>query len=98
MEMSFRFILQAIRVLHVGNYDNEELKMIYNYVICLDKDILFDYYNTCTILTYENDLELYVEIVDALIKIYEDMEEYEKCFVLKMKKEESIEIITENKI
>jgi len=31
--------------------------------------------------------------VDAMIHIFEGMEEYEKCFVLKKKKEESIKII-----
>jgi hypothetical protein len=98
MEMSFKFILQATRILHVGNYDDEDLKMIYGYVISLDKDILNDYYNTSSIFTYANDLELYLEIVNVLIKIYEESEEYEKCFILKLKKDESLEIINENKI
>jgi len=92
MEKSFSFLLQATRVLHIGNYDDEELKMIYGYVTSLDNDILNDYYNTCTLLTYYNDLELYIEIVEALIYIYEENEEYEKCIILKNKKEESIKI------
>lgn len=93
MENSFSFLLQATRVLHVGNYDDEELKMIYGYIISLDNEILNRYYNTCTLLTYYNDLELYIEIVEGLINIYEENEEYEKCIELKNKKEESIKII-----
>ena len=93
MEKSFSFLLQATRVLHIGNYDDEELKMIYGFVTYLDNDILNGYYNTCTLLTYYNDLELYIEIVEALIYIYEENEEYEKCIMLKNKKEESIKIM-----
>ena len=93
MENSFSFLLQATRVLHVGNYDDEELKMIYGFMISLDNDVLIDYYNSCTLLTYYNDLELYIEILESLIKIFEENEEYEKCMELKIKKEESIKII-----
>lgn len=93
MEKSFSFLLQATRVLHIGNYDDDELKMIYGFVTSLDNDVLNSYYNSCTLLTYYNDLELYIEIVEALIYIYEENEEYEKCIVLKNKKEESIKIM-----
>ncbi len=97
MSISFNFILQATRVLHVGNYDEDELEMIYNFLISLDNDILNDYFNNCTILSYNNDLELYIEIVDVLINVYEEREEYEKCLTLKNKKDESITIM-KNKI
>ena len=95
-DMSFNFLLQATRILHVGNYDEDELIMIYNYLIALDNDILNDYFNTCTILSYDNDLQLYIEILDALIVIFEDREEYEICEMLKHKKDDAIEIM-ENK-
>ena len=32
IDMSFNFLLQATRILHVGNYDEDELIMIYNYL------------------------------------------------------------------
>lgn len=98
MDMSVSFLLQATRVLHVDNYDNDELTMIYNFVINLDNDILNDYNNTCTILSYDNDLELYIEIVDSLIMIFEEKEEYEKCELLLFKREESVEIINSKTI
>ena len=98
MDMSINFLLQATRVLSFGNYDDVELSMTYNYLTALDNEILNDYYNTCTILAYNNDLELYIEIVETLIIVFEEREEYEKCVKLKAKKEESINIINQNKI
>lgn len=94
--MTINFLLQTMRVLHVGNYDEEELSMVYNFIISVTDDVLNDYKDTCTILSYENDLELYMEILDICIVIFEDKEEYEKCQKLKDKKEEVIKII-ENK-
>jgi hypothetical protein len=87
------FLLQATRVLHVGNYDEEELKMVYEFIVNLDNEILNDYNNTCTIVSYDNDLQLYVEIIDSLISIFEEREEYEKCELLKYKKDDSIVIM-----
>lgn len=95
---TFNFLLQATRVLHIGNYDEDELKMIYDFMVAIDNDILNDYLNRCTIISYNNDLELYIEIVEVLITIYEEREEYEKCQILKNKKENSIELIKLNKI
>jgi hypothetical protein len=98
MDMSINILLQATRVLSFGNYDDVELSMTYNYLTALDNEILNDYFNTCTILAYNNDLELYIEIVETLIIVFEEREEYEKCAKLKKKKEESIKIININKI
>lgn len=91
--MTINFLLQSTKVLWGGLYDEEELRLIYGYVIHIDNEILNEYYNTCTIFTYENDLELYLEIVDALIKIFEEREEYEKCEILNKIKVESNKII-----
>ena len=98
MDMSINFLLQATRVLHVDNYDDDELTMIYNFMINLDNEILSDYNSTCSILTYDTDLVLYVEIIDSLIDIFEEREEYEKCELLLFKKEESLEIMNSKTI
>ena len=90
---TLNFLLQATRVLHVGNYDEEELSMVYNFITSVTDDVLSDYKDTCSILSYENDLELYMEILDICIVIFENREEYEKCQKLKNKKEEVIKII-----
>lgn len=97
MNMTINFLLQATRVLHVGNYDEEELKMIYGFMVTVDNSILNDYFNTCTILSYNNDLELYVEIIDVLISVFEEREEYEKCDLLKKRKDQSIIILNKTK-
>ena len=95
---TINFLLQATRILHVGNYEEDELRMIYDFTIELDNVILIEYLNTSSILSYANDLELYIEILEVLIGIFEEREEYEKCNVLKIKKEDSIELIKLNKI
>ena len=32
MGMSVSFLLQATRILHVGNYDDDEVRMIYDFI------------------------------------------------------------------
>ena len=93
MRMSVNFLLQATRVLHVCNYDREELEMIYNFMVSVDNEILNHYNITSSVIVYSSDLELYIEIVDALIDIFEGSEEYEKCDELKNKKEEALILI-----
>jgi hypothetical protein len=96
--MTIGFLLQSTRVLEGGIYDEEDLRMIYGYVIHIDDEILNDYYNTCTIFSYDNDLELYIEIIDALIVIFEEREEYEKCEILIKIKEQANKIINKKTI
>ena len=98
MSMPSNFLLQSTRVLHNDNYDEDELEMITNFMVAVDNEILNEYNNTCTILSYDNDLQLYMEIIDELIRVFEDREEYEKCELLKNKKDDSLEIINNTKI
>jgi hypothetical protein len=93
MSMSVNFLIQSIRVLHEGNYNEEEMTMVYNYFISVDEEILKEYNDTCTIISYQNDLELYIEIINHLLKTYEEREEYEKCDLLKQKKDLSLDIM-----
>lgn len=91
--MSFNFLLQATRVLHINEYDEMELKIIYEYITSLETDTFFNYLNKCTVIGYTNDLELYIDIVNAMIMIFEENEEYEKCQMLKLKREECEELL-----
>ena len=52
-----------------------------------NNDMIYEYINNKTILSYNNDLELLIEIIDRMIEILEETEDYEKCLVLKNKKE-----------
>jgi len=96
MYPAYNFLLKATRILQVDNYDDNDLEMIYNYVISIDYETLIDYNNNRTILIYDNDLEFYIEIIDVLTQALIDIEDYEKCQVLKYKKEECLTIM--NKI
>lgn len=91
--LKINFLLQTTRILNIGNYDEDELEMIYNFITSVDNVILNYYNESKTILTYGSDLELYVEIVDELIKIYEEREQYENCSLLIDKKQQSIKIL-----
>ena len=91
--MSINFLLQATRIIHIGNYDDTETRMIYDYLRNLDNDTLNDYFTTSSVLNYNNDLELYVEVLNKMITILENEEEYEKCQILFNKREESIDIM-----
>lgn len=94
--MTVNFLLQATRILTKGDYDDNELVMITNFVNSVDNEILSDYNNTCTVLSYDNDLQLFVEVINSLIRICEEREDYEVCELLKQKKIDS-EIIMSTK-
>ena len=96
MNITVNFLLQATRVLQVDNYDDSELEMVYKFLVNLDNIVLTVYNRTCTLPSYNSDLELYIEIIDELIRIFIEREEYEKCGLLKKKKEESLRIIKLN--
>ena len=93
MDLSVNFLLQSTRILHVGNYNEDELEMIYKFISKVDKSLLIHYLTSKTILSYDSDLELCLEIVIALVGIYEDREEYEKCIILTKKKNKIIKIL-----
>jgi hypothetical protein len=93
--MDFNFLIQATRVLNNNDYDEKELELVYDFIIMVDNELINYYYCNNSILSYQNDLEIYIEIVDTLINIFEQREEYEKCELLIYKKEFSLSIIKE---
>ena len=96
--MSVSFLLQSNKVLVERNYEYDELKMIYEFLIALDNMDLEDYYSNNKVETYNNDLELFIDTVNSLIKILEETEEYEKCHLLMNKRADAINIIEKNNI
>ena len=96
--MSINFLLQAIRLIHLGKYEDTDIRMIYDYLRNLDNVGLNEYFNSNQVLHYNNDLELCIELIIKMIKILEDREEYEKCQILLNKKEESLDIMKIKKI
>jgi len=96
-EMSINFIIQSMLILKQDNYDDDELRMVYDYLLFLDYNILFSYFMNNTVPGYENDLYIYIEVIDETIKKFELSEEYEKCSKLKLKRDESLKIINDYK-
>ena len=87
MEATFKFLLQASRLLSDGNYVDKDVSYIYDFLISVDNFELNEYFRSNTIFSYKNDLELYVEVVDFIISIYEEKEMFEKCGQLMLKKQ-----------
>lgn len=91
--MSTNFLLQALRILHSKNFTEDEIRMIYDFLKSVDDEDMNEFYNNCSLITYGCDLELYVEVIDMILKVLEESEEYEKCLILKNKKQKSLDII-----
>lgn len=90
--MSVNFMLRAIKSIHYGDVDDNDMETIFSFILKLDNDELNHYFSTNTVVSYKNDLELCIEIITSLIKIYELEEKYERCNVLLNKKKEAISI------
>jgi hypothetical protein len=98
MEENFLFLLQTAKLIKSGNYDDDDIDFINELVLSIDNDLLIDYNNTTTIKSLGNDLDFYNKVVKFLISYFEDNEEYEKCYFLKKKLDESIDIKSKNYI
>ena len=95
--MNINFIIQSLVILNQDHTD-DELRMVYDYLLFLDYNVLFSYYTNNTIRGYQNDLYIYIEVVNKTIKVFEEIEDYEKCYKLKNKRDEALKIINEVKI
>lgn len=84
-------------ILNQDNVSDDEIRMIYDYVLFLDNDILISYFYKNTIPEFDNDLHIYLLVVSETIKVFEKTEDYEKCHKLKLKKDESLLIINKFK-
>jgi len=93
MDLSIKFLLQSVKVINEKKYINQDLYLIYDFLISVDNNELIKYSKSKTILSYKNDLELYMETIKHLMKIFEDLENYEECVELKIKYEECQKIL-----
>ena len=85
--MNLFFISQAIKLFSEQLYTEDELRMIYDYLITIDNHVLDSY------ISDEKSLLLYLKALNLVIKIYENREEYEKCFLVKKKVDITINLI-----
>lgn len=91
--ISFSLLLQSIKVLDVNNHTEEDLEMVYQILSSIDNKTLIHYHNNNSIFIYDNDLDLFIEIIKIVIKIFEDKEEFERCHDLKTKYDMALNII-----
>lgn len=91
-----KFLLQTLVIFEKENHNDENINMIYKFLTNLDNEILNDYYLTNDVIPFQNNLDLCILVIDTMIKIFEENEEYEKCGYLKNKKDEAIKIINNN--
>lgn len=96
MEISVKFLLQSSRILSDKIYTEKDLTMIYNFVVSIDNLDLIEYFNSKTIFSYNNDLELFQDVCKTLLSIFEKSENYEYCHEIQLKLNES-ELIKQNK-
>ena len=96
--MNFNFLIQATKVITIGAYDESELELILNFLIAADEELLSELNDTCSLISYDNDLMLFLEILEALLVIYEDREEYEICEIIKHKIDDVHDIINKKTI
>jgi hypothetical protein len=94
--VSYDFLLQAVKILHTNQNDKYELDIVYDFIIQLTDETLLSYMEKKTIISYDNDFDLFMELIDRLIEILEDekYEEYEKCYLLLNKKEYCKKLLT----
>lgn len=91
--MRYNFLLQTTMVLGENNCNNEELDLVYNFILSIDNDTINYYNSNCSISPYINDLDLFIEVLKTTISIFEEREEYEKCQSLKNKMDEVLKTI-----
>ena len=94
MEENFLFLLQSTKLIKSGDYNQDDIDFINELVLSIDNDLLIDYNSNITISSLGNDLDFYIKVVNFLIKYFEDEENYESCFFLKKKLDESLDIKT----
>ena len=78
-------------------YNDNDLIKMYNFILSIDNSALNEYLTTKTLFSYENDLELYLEVSKNILNIFEETENYEFCFEIKKKIDYCQIIINKNK-
>ena len=96
--MSANFLYRALKTIREGNYNDNEIRMYFDYIKTFDDKKMNIFLDSYSSSEYNNDLEIYIELIDNLNEICEANEDYEKCVILQNKKKESLDIICENNL
>lgn len=96
--MPFDFLMQAVKILHKDIQTEEDIKLAYDFVMLTEMDTLEKYNKKSLIVSYQSDLELFIDIIKELLSVYEDLEDYEKCQKLLEKKNICENILYQKKL
>lgn len=93
--MSYDFLIQAVKILHNENNSKSDIDFVYDFIMETTDVTLNIYKNRTSIISYTNDFELFIEIINKLITVLEseEFEEYEKCFKLTQKRKNILFLI-----
>lgn len=93
--MSYDFLIQSVKILHNENNSKSDIDFVYDFVMETTDTTLNVYKNRTSIISYTNDFELFIEIINKLITILEseEYEEYEKCLSLVQKRKNILFLI-----
>lgn len=95
-DFKINYIIHALKILHTEEKNEMNMNFLYEYVLLTDIDTLKLYKEEKTIIP-NSDLEIFIDIIDSLILYNENVEDYERCHRLKIKKLECQKILN-NKI
>lgn len=84
-DFKINYLIYALKILHTEEKNEMNMNFLYEYVLLTDIDTLKLYKIEKTIVP-NSDLEIFIDIIDSLIFYYENIEDYEKCHRLKIKK------------
>lgn len=75
----FDYLIQAVKVIHANDNSEFEINTVYEWVLIVENETILRYKNRNSIVSFDNDLDVFIELIDYLIKLFEKTEEYEKC-------------------
>ena len=74
--MNINFIIQCMIILNQDSVSDDEIRMIYDYLLFLDNDTLISYFFKNTVPEFDNDLYIYLLVVSETISVFEKIEDY----------------------
>lgn len=78
-DMDINFLLESVKIMNKKTQTDDEANTVFVYIISTELEELKEYKRKNTIISFENDLELFINVIDKLLLYYEVSEEFERC-------------------
>lgn len=72
-------ILTLLKNIKNNDFNTLDIDNMFIYLISIDNDIINKYIKNKTTMFYYNDSEILLELIENMVNVYENIEEYEKC-------------------